>query len=410
MTRFGFRMFVGASSTALAVTMLNFVPTVGAQSGAPVAVSGTAPGAISSVVVTAMPVMTTAAVDTEASASNLAANVAISGRSFSVGLNLSKVPLADVSDVGVVNLELRLMSAQGDWLSTASVRAVSRSGVSTLAWADPQATSAFVSASQLATVQAGRQATVRADPQAFATSAQAASIGTAGTAASGVKLSTFVAEPRATVCTGVACAPCKWKKLKTVHYPWATIGTTYPVHGSRGNMAISSSEGGTYGQAYSASGKFGSFKQSGSSFTKTSWSFVWDASVHSRSYQKQLVYRKYREACPYEGSNGKVHYHYHYFYVPESETGGTGEVKGISRPNWGHCVKEPPGIWTRDRAGGHSYTYSGGVKMASVIGIDLSVSRGYSSNQKLNYRVVGHGRRLCGNDGSVIVAGKIMER
>ena len=183
-----------------------------------------------------------------------------------------------------------------------------------------------------------------------------------------------------------------------------TIGTTYPVGGDKASMSVSSSTGASYGTAYSmtnSDGVFGSFRASAGKFTRSSWGFDWDASAQSRSYRKGILYGKFLRSCA-RGCDECFR-----FWKPIGETGGTGSNTGIDRPDWGHCRHIDPGTWWRDNSGGNNYSYGGAVKFASVIGIDLSISREYNSSQKVWYKAT-HDRRMCGNDDYPAMAGKVM--
>jgi hypothetical protein len=56
------------------------------------------------------------------------------------------------------------------------------------------------------------------------------------------------------------------------------------------------------------------------------------------------------------------------------------------------------------------HTYGESVKFADLLGINLSISRQYSSEQKLLYRIRGTKKELCGSNAWPSKAGKIVER
>lgn len=74
------------------------------------------------------------------------------------------------------------------------------------------------------------------------------------------------------------------------------------------------------------------------------------------------------------------------------------------------CAPEDPGPWWRDDTDGSSYTYGESVKFAAVLGIHLSISRQYSSQQKIRYVIRGNRKKLCGSNTWPSKAGKIVER
>ena len=67
------------------------------------------------------------------------------------------------------------------------------------------------------------------------------------------------------------------------------------------------------------------------------------------------------------------------------------------------------GKWSRDKSNGSAYSYGAGVKFKSLIGINLKVTRNYSSKQKVIYRLKKE-RRLCGNNNPPAYASKLMAR
>jgi len=186
---------------------------------------------------------------------------------------------------------------------------------------------------------------------------------------------------------------------------WATIGTTYPAGRSTAKMVVSSSQGAAYGIGVSMSGSRGSWDASGSRHTESGWSKEWLPLSDSRSYQKQVEYYRWK----YEYLAAICNHHH---WIPNTETGGTASNPGIGRPTgWRfYCAPEDPGPWTRHLSRGHAYQYSESVKFADVLGINLSISRQYSSEQKLVYRVRGTKKQLCGSNDWPSRAGKIVER
>lgn len=204
---------------------------------------------------------------------------------------------------------------------------------------------------------------------------------------------------------------CTWVKRRTTVRP-ATIGTTYPVAGDTASMDVDSSSGASYGVAISTPDRDGSWSKftiSNAKHTESGWGFEWAASANARSYRKGIQYGLFDEYCTTMGCN-QCQAHRQRAWYPIGETGGTGSnTKGVTRPNWTKCAPVDPGKWWRDRTDGFAYTYGSSVKMADVIGIDLSISRQYNHSQKLEY-ILHHRRRMCGNNSYPAKAGKVMER
>ncbi|QLQ09513.1 MAG: hypothetical protein HZY75_02845 [Nocardioidaceae bacterium] len=64
----------------------------------------------------------------------------------------------------------------------------------------------------------------------------------------------------------------------------------------------------------------------------------------------------------------------------------------------------------RNKTSGKKYEYGAAVKLKDTIGIDLGISRSYSTSQSLHYKIVGTNKKLCGNNDYPSVSGKVMEK
>lgn len=144
---------------------------------------------------------------------------------------------------------------------------------------------------------------------------------------------------------------------------------------------------------------------SGTSFKQSGWGFDWPQSSAGvgRSYRKGVEYRYYMVVC---GSNI-----FGYEWRPYGETGGVGSNSGISRPSWRtYCTNVDNGTWYRNSATGKNYKYDAGVKFKGVLGIDLSVERGYSNGQRIVYKIKGgNPKEMCGDTTYPGTAGKQAE-
>ncbi|HYH12998.1 MAG TPA: hypothetical protein VD789_11635, partial [Thermomicrobiales bacterium] len=185
----------------------------------------------------------------------------------------------------------------------------------------------------------------------------------------------------------------------------ATIGTTYPVGPDTAQMEVSSSQGANYGVAASGTSSSSGFYANGSRFIQSGWGFTWAWSGEQRSYRKGIKYQLMRKECYGSGYLEPPKF----IWRPYSETGGTSSNTGLTRPSWSNCAGGDPGVWKRDRSDGRAYSYGASVKMTNLIGIDLSINRNYSTNQRLKYDLDMR-RRLCGNNDTPGTAGKVMAR
>jgi len=360
----------------------------------PLVISGTTPSHAQSVRVAAIPYAAHEQVGDSAQFKLLAdAVVDIAGRGFTVRLDPMSVPSDYFHPGGLVDLGIHAEGATTAWSAYTSVRIARPAAGRPAAWMDPVKSAPFVSEPSSARPDAARIPVLLGQPvfpDGAATAADAAS-----QLGGGVSVDDFTAVPKFQPGT---CG----RFLEHTRIFSTTIGTSYPVGESTANMDVSSSQGGSYGVAFSATGDAGSFKADGSAFKQSSWGFTWAPSSHARSYRKGIQYGYYKIACTPAGLVG-------YQWAPIAETGGTSHNNDVTRPDWTVCVPVDVGHWWRDKTSGHAYSYGAGVKAKSVVGLDLSVSRQYSSSQRLHYYIRGR-KKLCGNDDFPSVAGKVMER
>lgn len=331
------------------------------------------------------------------------ASASRSGSTYTATLDPARISPEAIRPGGLVDFEVILEGEDGPRSTWTTARIVSVDG--RLDWADPVET-AHLGATARATNSSVQPESVDAVPTM--TQRQAAEL-VSTHEETGVALSSFgpVPEPAHPASTVTAAATCRypyWIYTDTYRTRPATIGTTYPVGNDKARMSVSSSQGANYGMALSSKGAYTGFAVNGSRFIKTGWSFQWAWSKAQRSYQKGIKYQLMRKTCYGNGT-----YKPGYIWRPVGETGGTGENKGLTRPSWKNCAPVVAGKWSRDKSSGSAYAYGAGVKFKSLIGIDLSVKRNYSSNQKLVYKLLKK-RRMCGNNAKPATASKVMSR
>lgn len=321
-----------------------------------------------------------------------------------VRLAPESVPRAFRWKDGVVNVVIHAGDSTGSWDTSLSAQSVTTSAVK---WADPQQARDVIFRYPHPSVHATySRATARISGSGSLTTTladlPAPRFGQAIDTPVAARVTANVVSPR---CPDGGSGPHQSQFLSEKR-AWATIGTSYPVGQDSAFMAVStsSSNGAKYGGALAYSGV--KAFASGSAFASGDWGFTWNSSGNSRSYRKQVDYIRYRE-YNYLGGPGCDHVR----WIADKETGGTAtNTEGVTRPNWTQCVPQSPGLWTRGTSTGYKYEYGAAVKLEEALGIDLSISRSYSSTQKLAYHIHKGNKRLCGNDSTPATAGKIMEK
>lgn len=346
----------------------------------PIALHGTAPGEVEEVRISAFPVADSRKPELLEELFIEDFTMAASGATWSVYVDPAAIPPEYVYENGVVDFNVYLSNATESWLTSASARMVVDPVEHSTDWTDPLETAPEVSPSMAS----------RHPHRALAMETEVEDDG--------------VTTDGGTEIDQVPVGGCTSQATDSYRRWSTTIGTTYPVGASEAYMAVNSSDGARYGIGYSASGDAGSFSLSGSKFTQNSWSFTWNPNDNRRSYRLEMEYRLWGSACyPYPAT---------YTWRPHRETGGTGQNLDIDRPNWTRCADVSNGTWVRDRVDGDAYSYGAAVKAAGYLGVDLSISREYTTSQKVVYLIRGSSpKKMCGNNGDwPSLAGKMMEK
>ncbi|MDX6349237.1 MAG: hypothetical protein QOF84_4027 [Streptomyces sp.] len=317
--------------------------------------------------------------------------ISTSGTSFTVAVDPADVPDRYIGSNGLVSLELEIYDPKSDsyaW-TTQSVHLVGGAATrsaSAQSWVSPitsgQAGTARSAASQTPVIKVHL-----------------------GKAAKGTKAA-FVSRGgrRANADT------CSTTKIGQ-NDAWATIGEGYPAapgYGTtRGNAWMTHGDGSevTYGAGVTTDGTTWSASGSSSVANTNGFDFQWDPDSYATiSYRAEVRYYKYKYDCGGVIINRKV--------KAVSETGGVKTIHtNALPPNWLSRTKctfdMPAGTWTKTT--GKSYSNAGGVKIGSVIGIELSTTRAYTSGSTLSYKMDAGHDSLCGNTDKPNYASKVQQ-
>jgi hypothetical protein len=178
------------------------------------------------------------------------------------------------------------------------------------------------------------------------------------------------------------------RTLKSTYDAWSIIGETWPYGPHTGNITMKVGQTTSVGFASSGTGTPGTWTQRGSLDTSNSVEddFNWLSGAF-RDYRMQIRYGKFQSTCGY------------WYEERLFATGGFTNTSLDSRnfpTSWSHCAPAV-GMWTRTTSGGYSYSLSGGVLIASIIGINLSLSSSYSEKRTMTYYYNGS-YHVCGNN------------
>jgi hypothetical protein len=178
------------------------------------------------------------------------------------------------------------------------------------------------------------------------------------------------------------------RTLRSTFDAWSIIGETWPYGPHTGSVTMSVGQSTSVGFASSTSGKAGSWTQTGSLSTSTSVSSDFGGmSAAYRDYRMEIRYGRYESTCG------------HWFEERLYATGGMVPTALDSRDfptSWSHCVSTY-GTWSRTTSDGYSYSLAGGVLIAPLLGINLSLNTTYSENRTISYRYASS-YKVCGNN------------
>ncbi|TBN57532.1 hypothetical protein EYE40_09095 [Glaciihabitans arcticus] len=191
----------------------------------------------------------------------------------------------------------------------------------------------------------------------------------------------------------------------------AIVGRMYSsTSGIQSSFSIASNATATVGVAKSVSGKYATFSQTGTSSVTSGDSFSWNKSTLSggRQFRTDFTYGRFSNWCYPIGGTKKVS---SYSVRPVSWDGGgyygTEAVPSVPAAN---C--RPFGANTsQTRSTSAATKTTNGIKISSVIGIDLSSSAGYTAAVKAGIHNVGSvTRKLCGTNGVPTSPGRYLAK
>lgn len=359
--------------------------------------------------------------------------VQVDGDRYTVAVDPAAIPAENIADDGLVTFRIDILAAGGDLFGSAitSVRTHTPSGSDQAQWVDPleylgesdgskvdSAPGASDSLEGVAPESPTGSETAGLTPDDESTEPETAPV-------NGLPTDVNVAMADATgylnesgACEEGECSPENladvpqtpnlsfhvggnpYCTLLRTSDRWSTVGTSYPVGGHTSWLTHTSSTSSSMGTAMSSDNKYGSFSENGMKSTTNSWGQNFPAQSYDRSYRIETRYGNYK--C--------TSYWTIYGWEPMRQNGYTWSYRLDSKPNWNtYCGPIAAGEWWRGEERGKDYSLSYGVKIAGLIGVDLTTRRSYSSGSRLYYDAPVR-RRLCGNNDDAGVASKLRER
>lgn len=173
------------------------------------------------------------------------------------------------------------------------------------------------------------------------------------------------------------------------------VGEVYSGPNATADLEYINGSSSTLGVGFSASGTYGSYSASGTAGQNSTWTENYPLQAQNKRtvMQTNFGYKKYKNTCYSPGG----YYEVTYTVRPYQFQGGQSTYTAASSPSATYCVSYVKGgSTTKDT--GTALTFTNGLKLGSVIGIDLSIKTGFNANTKLKFNWVNAGQ-LCGSNG-----------
>lgn len=145
----------------------------------------------------------------------------------------------------------------------------------------------------------------------------------------------------------------------------------------------------TTGVGVSATGKYGSFKASGTTAHSSDVTIGFPASTSVQHDYTYYAWGKYLTNCYTQGYDSQS-----YSVRVRTLAGGATTWSGAAVPSAGYCVTYQAGT-RMSKTAGRAKTHTTGSDVSAAIGIDLSSQSGYTSSSKVSFSFSST-RHLCG--------------
>jgi hypothetical protein len=169
----------------------------------------------------------------------------------------------------------------------------------------------------------------------------------------------------------------------------------------------------TLGIGVSVSGKYGSYKQSGTSKVDVGDTFTWGKKALSggRQFKTDFTYAKYSHWCyPISGGSSQKTYYSYSVRPIKWEGGGFYGTEAAPAVGSGNCRPFAPNSM-QQRTTSTATTTSRGVQLTKFVGLDLSSQVGYSTGAVARiYNTTAVQKSICGTNGVPTSPGRYLAR
>jgi hypothetical protein len=185
---------------------------------------------------------------------------------------------------------------------------------------------------------------------------------------------------------------------------WTAIGETYPGPSATAEFIYTQGASSTLGVGISVSGDYGSYSASGTTTQSSTTEINWPIKPANSKwfYWTTFQYTKFDVQMP----SDYYCYHWAYRVSPTRFDGGVSSASISSAPTANNC-SPIGGPVTIHKTQGTAVTWTNGVQIKSVIGIDLSSKTGFNANTKYTFRFTRAGR-LCGSNSTYPNAAQVV--
>jgi hypothetical protein len=187
---------------------------------------------------------------------------------------------------------------------------------------------------------------------------------------------------------------------------WDAVGETYTGPNTTMDFQYESGGSSTLGVGYSATGRYGSWEQSGKYTWSNTLTVDWPTKLQNTRYvfMTQFNYKKFEVVCSVDPSG----YYVWYETRPTRFDGGAGGYHAASSPYAPHCNYYVKGA-TATKSSGTAIEFTNGLDISGAIGINLSTQSGFSTKVRIAWKFVNAGW-LCGSNTSAPTAARIVAR
>ena len=206
---------------------------------------------------------------------------------------------------------------------------------------------------------------------------------------------------------------CGATKIRSYPSIDVVVGRMYSsTSGIAGSFVLKNNAETTLGVGVSVSGKYGEYKQNGTTTIKIDDSYTWEKKTLTggRQFRTDFRYGEFANWCyPIAGSHKKQVYS-HTVRPTKWEGGGSYGSEAVPTVANSHC-RPFAAKSSQAKTTTNASSTSGGVKISHIVGVNLSSKAGYSSTATAKiYNGSSAQKKLCGTNGTPSTPGRFLAK